>query len=104
MNQIQEKKSPRLKFMAIIAAGLAVILTFTIAPWNYVPVQVTENVTVIAVTEHGCVGESQYGISVVVSQCDAKVGDTVSATFYVPAKELNGFYDRVQDKIATVQP
>jgi len=104
MNQIQEKKSPRLKFMTIIAAGLAVILTFTIAPWNYVPVQVTENVTVIAVTEHGCVGESQYGISVVVSQCDAKVGDTVSATFYVPAKELNGFYDRVQDKIATVQP
>ena len=62
MNQIQEKKSPRLKFTAMVATGLAVILIFTIAPWNYIPVLVTENVTVIAVIEHGCVGESQYGI------------------------------------------
>jgi hypothetical protein len=104
MNQIQEKKSPRLKVTAMVATGLAVILIFTIAPWNYIPVLVTENVTVIAVIEHGCVGESQYGISVVVPQCDAKVGDIVSASFYVPAKELNGHYDRVQDKLATVQP
>jgi len=104
MNQIQEKKTPRLKFMALIAGGFAVILILTIAPWNYVPVLVTENVKVIAVTEHGCVGESQYGISVVVPQCNAKVGDTVSASFYVPAKELNGYYDRIQDKLATVQP
>lgn len=104
MNQVQEKKTPRLKFMALIAGGLAVILILTIAPWNYVPVLVTENVKVIAVTEHGCVGESQYGISVVVPQCNAKVGDTVSASFYVPAKELNGYYDRIQDKLATVQP
>ncbi len=104
MSQIQEKKSSRLKFTVMVAAGLAVILTFTIAPWNYVPVLVTENVTVIGIIEHGCVGESQYGISVVVPQCDAKVGDTVSASFYVPAKELNGYYDRVQDKLATVQP
>ena len=104
MNQIQEKKSPRLKFTAMVATGLAVILIFTIAPWNYVPVLITENVTVIAVVEHGCVGESQHGISVVVPQCDAKVGDIVSASFYVPAKELNGYYDRVQDKLATVQP
>jgi len=104
MNQIQEKKSPRLKFMALIASGLAVILVLTIAPWNYVPVLVTENVAVIAVTEYGCVGESQYGISVVMPQCDAKVGDTISASFYVPSKELNGYYDRIQDKLATVQP
>ncbi|QLH11832.1 hypothetical protein DSQ20_03835 [Nitrosarchaeum sp. AC2] len=90
--------------MALIASGLAVILVLTIAPWNYVPVLVTENVVVIAVTEHGCVGESQYGISVVMPQCDAKVGDTISASFYVPSKELNGYYDRIQDKLATVQP
>jgi hypothetical protein len=88
----------------LIASGLAVILVLTIAPWNYVPVLVTENVVVIAVTEHGCVGESQYGISVVMPQCDAKVGDTISASFYVPSKELNGYYDRIQDKLATVQP
>jgi hypothetical protein len=87
-----------------MVAGISVILILTLAPWNFVPVQVTEPVSVIAVTEHGCVGESQYGISVVVPQCSAKVGDVISASFYVPAMELNGYYDRVQERLVTVQP
>jgi hypothetical protein len=105
MNQIQKEKiSPRLKFIALMAVGIAVTVILTITPWNFVPVQVTEDVTVLAITEHGCVGESQYGISVVVPQCNAKVGDVISASFYVPAMELNGYYDRVKEKLATVQP
>jgi hypothetical protein len=105
MSQIQnEQKSPRLKFIALMVAGIAVILILTLTPWNFIPVQVTESVTVIAITEHGCVGESQYGISVVVPQCSAKVGDVISASFYVPAMELNGYYDRVQERLVTVQP
>ena len=75
-----------------------------LTPWNFVPVQITEDVTVIANTEHGCVGESQYGISVVVPECSAQIGDIVSATFYVPAMELNGYYDKVQDRVEMVQP
>ena len=104
MNQIQKEKSSRLKFIALLAAGLAVILILTTSPWNFVPVYVTEDVTVIAITEHGCVGESQYGISVVVPQCSANVGDVISASFYVPAMELSGYYDRIQEKLATIQP
>lgn len=103
MQQLKQM-SPRLAVISLMAAGLAVVLVFTITPWNFVPTQVTEDVTVIAVTEHGCIGESQYGISVVVPQCSAKVGDTVSATFNVPAMELNGYYDRVQDRVMSVQP
>lgn len=102
-NQIQ-KKSPRLAFIAILAAGTAVALIFTLTPWNFVPVQVTEDVTVIAITEHGCVGESQYGVSVVVPTCSAQIGDVVSATFYVPSMEVNGYYEKVQDRVAVVQP
>jgi hypothetical protein len=71
--------------IALMVAGLAVVLVFTLTPWNFIPTQVTENVTVIASTEYGCVGESQYGISVVVPECSAQVGDTVSATFNVPS-------------------
>ena len=38
-----------------------------------------------SVTEHGCVGESKIGQSVVVSDCSAGVGDVISAKFYAPA-------------------
>ena len=102
-NQI-EKKAPGLKFILILAAATSVILVFTLTPWNLVPTLVTEDVTVIAVTEHGCVAESIMGISVVVPDCSAKPGDVVSAIFYIPSMEINGYYDRVQEKLTKVTP
>ena len=104
LEQKQSKKPPRLAIIALMAAGLAVVLVFTLTPWNFIPEQVTEDVTVLAITEHGCVGESQYGVSVIIPQCSAQVGDIVSATFYVPAMELNGYYDTLQDRGSMVQP
>ena len=100
----KEKKTPVLKLVLSLAAATSVILVLTLAPWNFVPTLVTEEVTVIAVTDYGCVAESILGQSVVVSDCDAGVGDVISATFYVPAKELNGYYDRIQDKLETINP
>ena len=88
----------------MVAAGTAVVLILLLTPWNFIPVQVTEDVTVIANMEYGCVGESQYGVSVVVPECSVQVGDTVSATFNVPAMKLNGYYDRLQDRVEMVQP
>jgi len=90
--------------MALMITGLAVVVVFTVTPWNIIPVQITEDVTVIAVTGYGCVGESQYGVSVVVPECGAQVGDTVSATFYVPSMEINGYYDKLNDRVEMVQP
>ena len=66
MQQTKQQKSPALKFLAIISIATAVILVFTITPWNIVPTSVTEDVQVIAATEIGCVGESSLGHSVVV--------------------------------------
>ncbi|NND87128.1 MAG: hypothetical protein HKM23_07400 [Nitrosopumilus sp.] len=104
MQQTTHKQAPRLKFIAILAAATSVILVLTLTPWNIVPTLVTEDVTVIAVTNDGCVAESILGHSVVVPNCGAGVGDVISASFYVPAMEVNGFYDRIQDKLATVNP
>ncbi len=101
---IQEKKSPVIPVIALIAGGLAVIMILTVMPWNIMPTQVTEDVTVIAVTEYGCVGESELGVNVVVSPCDAAAGDTVTATFNVPAMVQNGYYDRIEAKLAIVEP
>ena len=104
MQQTTYKKTPQLKFLAILVAAISVILVFTITPWNILPTLVTEDVTVIAITDYGCVAESSMGHSVVVSDCKAGVGDVVSATFYVPAMEKNGYYDKIQDKLQMVNP
>ena len=98
MQQITDKKTPQLKFMLIIAVAVSVTLVFTITPWNIVPTLVTEDVVVIAVTDYGCVGESSLGRSVVVSNCDANVGSTVSATFYIPAGEINGYLTELEQR------
>ena len=98
------KKAPALKFIAIMAVATSVMLVFTITPWNIFPTLVTEDVIVIAVTDYGCVGESSFGTSVVVSNCNSNIGDEISATFYVPAMKQNGYYDRIEDKLKMVIP
>lgn len=100
----KEKKSPVIPVIGLMAGGLAVVLIFTLTPWNLAPSQVTEDVTILAVTEYGCVGESHLGVSVVIEGCDASVGDVVSATFFVPAMAQNGYYDRIEAKLSMVQP
>ena len=104
MQQTTQQKPPVLKFLVIISIATAVILVLTITPWNIVPTSVTEEIQVIAITEFGCVGESELGHSVVVENCQAKVGDTISATFYVPALEQNGYYDKIHEKLEKVTP
>ncbi|HET6516623.1 MAG TPA: hypothetical protein VFG25_00140 [Nitrosopumilaceae archaeon] len=100
----KEKKSPVIPVISLMATGLAVMLILLLTPWNLVPMQVTEDVTVLAVTEYGCVGESELGISVVVPECSAQVGDVITATFNVPAMEINGYYDKVQERLTFVEP
>ena len=68
------------------------------------PTEYAEQITVIAVTDYGCVGESQMGQSVVVSDCSANIGDVISAEFYAPASDKNGYYDRIYEKLAMVEP
>lgn len=96
MQQTKYKKTPQLKFLAVVAVATSVVLIFTVTPWNILPTLVTEEVSVIAVTDYGCVGESSLGRSVVVSNCDASVGDIVSATFYIPAGETNGYLEELE--------
>ena len=101
---LKKESASRAAMLALVIAGTAVIITLLIAPWNWVPTEYAEEITVIAVTEHGCVGESKMGQSVIVSDCSAGVGDVISAKFYAPASEQNGYYDRIYEKLAMVEP
>ena len=55
-------------------------------------------------TDYGCIAESTLGHSVVVENCMASVGDVISAKYFVPAYEQNGYYDRIQEKLEMVTP
>ena len=101
---LKKESASRAAMLALVVAGTAVIITLLIAPWNWIPTEYAEEITVIAVTEHGCVGESKMGQSVIVSDCSAGVGDVISAKFYAPASEQNGYYDRIYEKLAMVEP
>ncbi|MGY5149694.1 MAG: hypothetical protein ACW9W3_06495 [Candidatus Nitrosopumilus sp. bin_68KS] len=94
----QEGKLSRRVLLSAMIAGIAVAVVFTITPWNYIPTEVTEDVIVIANMEYGCVGESRYGMSVVVPDCSAQVGDTVSATFNVPSGIVNGYWTELEQR------
>ncbi len=100
----KDEKKPAVMMVLLIVAATAAIVTITVTPWNYIPAQVTENAEVLAVIEAGCVVETSKGHSYVILDCDSSVGEIVSATFYVPGAELNGYYDRIQDKLKTVEP
>ena len=90
--------------LGLAVSGIAIILTLLLAPWNWMPTEYAEEITVIAVTDYGCVGESQMGNSVVVSDCLASVGDVIFEEFYAPASDKNGYYDRIYEKLAVVEP
>jgi len=99
-----EKGTPRAVMLGLMVAGAVIILTLLLAPWNWMPIEYSDEITVIAVTDYGCVGESQTGQSVVVSECSAKVGDIISTKYYAPASEQNGYYDRIYEKLEMVKP
>jgi len=99
--QKQEQKESKLSrrvLLSAMLAGFVVAIVFTVTPWNYIPTEVTEDVIVIASMEYGCVGESQHGMIVVVPECSAQAGDTVSATFNVPSGKINGYWEELEQR------
>ena len=100
----KDDKKPALMMVLLIVSVTVVIVAITANPANYIPVQVVENVEVIAVIDAGCVVETSKGHSYVVSDCNSSPGSIVTAEFHVPGAELNGYYDRIQDKLETVNP
>ena len=100
----KDDKKPALMMVLLIAGATIAIVAITANPSNYIPVQVTENVEVIAVIDAGCVVETSRGHSYVVPNCNSPPGSIVTAEFHVPGAEYNGYYDTVREKLKTVEP
>jgi len=80
VNVQTEGRLSRHMLFSTMVEGIAVAIVFNDS-MELIPTEVTEDVTVIASQNMTVLGESQYGLSVSVPECSAKVDETVSATF-----------------------
>ncbi len=91
--QTTEKKNSQLvslPFVAIVMVTIVgYILIFATPVIGEFPVEITEEVKVLAVTEKGVVFETSTGVAVVTDQYDGEPGDIIEVTYSVPAKYLD---------------
>ncbi len=91
-NQTQKKKRQLvyLNFFAVIMAAIVGYMVIYVTPIaGEIPVEVTEDVEILAVTEKGVVFETSTGVVVVTNQYDGEPGDIIEVTYSVPAKYLD---------------
>ena len=92
--QTIEKKNSQLvslTFVAVImAAVVGYMLIFATPVIGEFPVEITEEVEILAVTEKGVVFETSTGVAVVTDQYDGESGDIIEVTYSVPSKYLDG--------------
>ena len=71
----------------VVASILAYVVIFT-PVIGVLPVEITEYVEVVGVTEKGIVLETSFGVAVLTSEYHGQIGDVIEVTYYVPAKYL----------------
>ncbi len=69
----------------IIAAGAIVLFAYLM--FFTAPEENLERVTIIAVTDDGCIGETVDGFSVNIGECQAQPGESILAPVDQKAKE-----------------
>ncbi len=95
MTQIQttEKKNSQLvslTFVGIVMAAMIAYVVIYVTPvLGELPVEITEELEILAVTEKGVVFETSTGVVVVTDQYDGEPGDIIEVTYSVPAKYLD---------------
>ena len=60
------------------------------------------NVTVIAITEHGCVAETPFSESIIVDDCTAEIGDVIPATFSISEHQKHPYFRKPCNKQSLV--
>ncbi len=95
MSLIQKEKKAThmvtpLLFGIMVAAIAYYMVIFATPVIGEMPVEITEEVKIVGVTEKGVVFETSAGVSVLTDQYDGQIGDTIEVTYHVPAKYLEG--------------
>ncbi len=92
-----------LLFGIMLASLVSYIVIFATPLIPELPVQITEEVRIIGVTEKGVVIETSSGVAVVTDQYEGLPGDIIKVTYSVPLKYLEE--KRIlEEKYAMFQP
>ena len=73
----------------LMAAMIAYVVIYVTPVLGEFPVEITEELEILAVTEKGVVFETSTGVVVVTDQYDGEPGDIIEVTYSVPAKYLD---------------
>ncbi len=92
-NQKTQKKNSQLVSLTLVGIVMAAIVGYIVIFVNpiagEIPVEITEVVEILAVTEKGVVVETSTGIAVVTDKYSGEPGDFIEVTYSVPAKYLD---------------
>ncbi len=92
-NQQTQKKNGQLVSLTLVGIVMAAILgymvIFVTPVTGELPVEITEEVEILAVTEKGVVFETSTGVAVVTDKYSGEPGDIIEVTYSVPAKYLD---------------
>ncbi len=79
-----------LPLVAIVMVAIVGYIVIYVTPIEgEFPVEITEEVKVVGVTEKGVVFETSTGVAVVTDQYDGEPGDIIEVTYSVPMKYLD---------------
>ena len=93
MKQKNEKKPGQLVSLPLVAIVMAALVGYMVVYVSPIaaelPIEITEELPILAVTEKGVVFETSTGVTVVTNQYDGEPGDIIEVTYSVPAKYLD---------------
>jgi len=79
-----------LTFAAVLMASLVGYMVIYVTPIaGELPVEITEELEILAVTEKGVVVETSNGVSLVTDKYSGEPGDIIEVTYSVPWKYLD---------------
>ena len=93
-NQKTQKKNSQLVSLTLVGVVMAAIVGYAVVyvtpiAGEVLPVEITEELQILAVTEKGVVVETSTGVSVVTDQYSGEPGDIIEVTYSVPVKYLD---------------
>ena len=99
MNLLEkEKKASQMVtplFFGIMIASIVTYVVIYITPViGELPVEITEEVEIVGITDKGIVVETSFAVPVATSQYDGQIGDVIEVTYSVPTKYLEAKRDQ----------
>ena len=87
-----EKKASQmvtpLFFGIMVASIVSYVVIYATPVIGELPVEITEDVEIVGVTDKGIVVETSFDVPIATSQYDGQIGEVIEVTYSVPAKFL----------------